>query len=292
MGYLHINNLYKSKEILAFKTCYALEKIHGTSAHISWKDGKLEFFSGGESHAKFVGIFDIEVLTQAFMAKFGEAEKVTVFGEAYGGKQQGMSPTYGPNLKFVAFDVRLNEQWLNVRYAEAICKELGIEFVDYIEILTDMASIDGARDLPSTQAVRNGILEPKLREGVVLRPPFEVITDKGERIIAKHKRAEFAERSMPKVELDSAKHKVLEEADQIAQEWATHMRLEHIIDHIIAEREDKEVSLRDVPVVIAAMLEDVEREGAGEVELDKPTRKAIGSKTVMLFKARLASAEA
>jgi hypothetical protein len=30
MGYLHIDNLYKSQDILLFKRCYALEKIHGT----------------------------------------------------------------------------------------------------------------------------------------------------------------------------------------------------------------------------------------------------------------------
>lgn len=28
MGYLHIDNLYKAQEILLFRTCYALEKIH------------------------------------------------------------------------------------------------------------------------------------------------------------------------------------------------------------------------------------------------------------------------
>ena len=48
MGYLHIPNLYKAQEILMFKRCYALEKIHGTSAHIAWDGNHIRFFSGGE----------------------------------------------------------------------------------------------------------------------------------------------------------------------------------------------------------------------------------------------------
>jgi hypothetical protein len=67
MGYQHINNLYKSQEILAFKRCYSLEKIHGTSAHINWKQWRVDvdelayrltFFSGGEKQDKFEDLFD------------------------------------------------------------------------------------------------------------------------------------------------------------------------------------------------------------------------------------------
>ena len=48
MGYRHIENLYKSQTILQFRECWALEKIHGTSAHVRWSDGKVWFHSGGE----------------------------------------------------------------------------------------------------------------------------------------------------------------------------------------------------------------------------------------------------
>ena len=51
MGYLHIDNLYKNQDILMFKECYAMEKIHGTSAHVSFKavpdqQATVGFFSG------------------------------------------------------------------------------------------------------------------------------------------------------------------------------------------------------------------------------------------------------
>ena len=33
MAYMHIENLYRNQNILLFKQCYCLEKIHGTSAN-------------------------------------------------------------------------------------------------------------------------------------------------------------------------------------------------------------------------------------------------------------------
>src|SRR4051812_23692424 len=112
MGYLHINNLYKDQKILNFKRCYALEKVHGTSAHVKFSvdehpDGidiyNLTFYGGGEKHERFEALFDKAALLQRF-EELGHRE-VTVYGEAYGGKQQGMSHTYGPDLKFIVFDV-------------------------------------------------------------------------------------------------------------------------------------------------------------------------------------------
>lgn len=287
---MHIDNLYKSQDILHFRTCYALEKIHGTSAHVAWKDGVLKFFSGGESYDRFVALFDATTLTAAFMERFGTNKSCTVYGEAYGGKQQGMSPTYGPVLKFVAFDVKVEdekgESWLNVPHAHGICHGLGIEFVDYVEVSTDLDAVNVERDKPSTQAVRNGILEPRIREGVVLRPPIEATDWRGNRIMAKHKRAEFAERGRPNVEMDPSRREKLAGADAIANEWVTAMRLEHVIDAILASREDKSIDTKDTPVVIAGMVEDITREASGEIEDNPAARRAIGQRTAQLFKAR------
>lgn len=107
MSYLHIDNLYKNQDILLFKKCYALEKIHGTSAHVGWSEGKLSYFSGGGSHELFVKLFDAGKLTEKFTAL--GYQKVTVFGELYGGKLQGMRHVYGEQQKFVVFDVKVGE---------------------------------------------------------------------------------------------------------------------------------------------------------------------------------------
>jgi hypothetical protein len=288
VGYLHIDNLYKAQDILAFRQCYALEKIHGTSAHVAWRAGAVKFFSGGESHDRFVTLFDAASLAERFAQRFTADDAVTVYGEAYGGKCQHMSKTYGDALRFVAFDVQAGECWLSVPQAVEFVAHLGLEFVDYALVSTDLDALDAERDKASTQAVRNGIADaPKIREGVVLRPPFEVTLNNGRRLIAKHKREEFSERGRPKVELDPCKREMLANADAIALEWVTPMRLEHVIDHVLSARDNKEIDMRDTPVVIAAMVEDVAREGAGEIVDSQPARRAISQRTVDLFKKRV-----
>jgi hypothetical protein len=283
VGYLHIDNLYKpeAQGILLFRECYALEKIHGTSAHVRWDGmGGVRLFSGGEKPDAFAALFDTTALALAFTEKCGTRD-VTVYGEAYGGKCQGMRATYGERLRFVAFDVRSGDWWLDVPSAEGLIVGLGLEFVAYSRIPTDLAAIDAERDRPSEQAKRNGIAEPKIREGVVLRPPVEVTTNGGNRIIAKHKRAEFLETKTMR-EVDPAQRVVLEAAEKIAEEWVTEMRLTHVLDRL-----GNPTDLSATGKVIAAMVEDVCREASGEIVDSKEARKAIGAAAARLFKRRV-----
>lgn len=279
MGYLHIENLYKRRDILLFRRCYALEKVHGTSAHVAWCATGITFFSGGESYTRFVGLFNSVDLQDRFR-KLGHAN-VTVYGEAYGGSQMGMKLVYGTELRFIAFDVQVGDCWLSVRDADQVCQELGIEFVPYEEISTDLTEIDRVRDQPSMIAVRRGTGADKPREGVVLRPLIEVTKSNGSRIIAKHKSDTFAERATPPKVVDAAKIAVLSAADAIAQEWVTPMRLVHVLDKIGV------TNISEMPKVIHAMIEDVFREAKLEIVESKEARTAIGKRTARLFKEHL-----
>jgi hypothetical protein len=280
MGYLDIDNLYKYPDILLFKEVYALEKIHGTSAHISWKSGTLKFFAGGEKHEKFVALFDA-ALAERFVAL--THPEVTVFGEAYGGKCLGMSGTYGKSLKFVVFDVKVGEYWLSVPQAEDVTKHLGLEFVHYVKCSTDLGELNRERDAPSVQAKRNGIEQDKLREGVVLRPLIELTKNSGGRIICKHKRDEFKETATPR-EVDPEKLRIITEATAIADEWVTPMRLTHVLDKMPTA-----TGMEHTGDVIRAMIEDVQREASGEVVWSKDAERAIGSATAKLYKQRVTS---
>jgi hypothetical protein len=282
MGYLHIENLYKNQTILLFKECYAMEKIHGTSAHIGWKhsEKKIYFFSGGEKHDNFVALFNEDFLKTKFEEVFPDIS-VVIFGEAYGGKQQGMSHTYGKELKFIGFDVKVGENWLNVPNAEDVCNQFNIEFVAYEKIDVSLPKLMEERDKPSVQAVRNGIVEPKKREGIVCRPLTEMRLNNGDRIICKYKPDEQME-TKTKREVSEEQLKVLEDAKAIAEEWVTNLRLEHVLQKFPAD-----VSMESMGDVIKAMLEDVYREGKDEIVESKEASKAIGGKTVQLFKQKL-----
>lgn len=281
MGYRHTNNLYKDQRILLFKECYVTEKVHGTSAHLKWTEGVLTYFSGGEKYANFCSVFDESTLMSAYTENYGTANLI-VYGEAYGGKCQGMSKTYGKELKFVAFEVQFEGSWLDVPNAKDICDKLGIEFVDYVRIPTDLEAIDRERDRDSVQAVRNGMGEGHMREGVVLRPLIEVTCNNGDRIIAKHKRPEFSEISTPR-EVSPDGLAIALEAIGIADDWVTPMRLAHVMDALKADGID-EFDMTHTGKVIQAMQADIYREAAGEIVESKPVGNAIAKKTAGMFK--------
>ena len=276
MSYMHIDNLYKNQTILLFKECYAMEKIHGTSAHISWQDGKVTLSSGGASGPAFAALFDVEFLAEKFTEIFGSSLHVVVFGEAYGGKMQNMSATYGPDLRFIVFEVKVDDTWLNVLNANDVANKLGLEFVYYVKIPAMIETINFECNTKSVQAFRNGMGEGHNREGIVLRPLIEVTTSNGNRIISKHKNKEFAEVKTPRVV--GEKVKILRKAEAIANEWVTARRLEHVLQQISECNSPK-----DTKLVIQTMVEDILREGRNEIEDTQSARKAIGKKTASMW---------
>lgn len=310
---MHIENLYKSQQVLYFSEVYALEKIHGTSAHIGFKriklldqvgegpervivsrdDVQVTYFSGGEKYESFKALFNEEELKKRFL-EIG-AESMTVYGEAYGGKCQGMKATYGPNLKFVAFDVEVSRDrdpnapagsslWLGVEQANLTAAKLGLDFVAWNKVKSDVDSLNRERDLPSRQAVKNGITEPRIAEGIVIRPPIEVVTNNGSRTMAKHKRPEFSERASKKdTTVSPEKQATLTKAEEIAAEWVVPHRLEHVLGKLKATL-GRDPELKDMREVINAMVEDVTREAKGEIVESKEAAKAIGSATSKLFR--------
>ena len=284
MGYLHIENLYKNQTILLFKECYAMEKIHGTSAHIGWNCNTkvVTFSSGGESHENFIKLFDAEFLKACFERIFPD-QNVVIFGEAYGGKQQGQSWRYGKNLKFIGFDIKVGELWLDVPNAESVCKEFNIEFVHYNKIEVNLENLTALRDAKSVQAARNGMGYDHPREGIVLRPLVEMRTNNGERVICKYKPDEEGE-TKTKREVSPEQLKVLADAKAISEEWVTNLRLEHVLQKLPVD-----IGMEGIPQIIKAMIEDVYREGKGEIVESREATKAIGNKTVQLFKQKLQS---
>lgn len=298
MAYLDIDNLYKDQQILMLKECYAMEKIHGTSAHLSYSPPKqplpeiigeqpdsaesgLAFFAGGGKHEDFVKLFDAEEIKGRIIEIAPPNKKVHVYGEYYGGKMQKMSNIYGVVMKFVAFEVKIGDTWLNVPNAENFCNNLGIEFVHYRRIPTTMEAIDAERDAPSEQAIRNRMGEHH-REGIVLRPLEEITLNSGKRVIAKHKRDEYRETNTPRKVISEEKLKVIENAKAIANEWVTHERLNHILTRGVVE-----ATIENTGKIIALMTDDILREAEGEIVDTPDARKQIGRLTALMFKQHL-----
>ena len=284
MGYQDIDNLYKNADILSFRECYALEKIHGTSTRVSYKDGRVSFFAGWANNNEFTAIFDKDTLLSRF-TELDKGHSIIVYGEAYGGKLQGMGTKgYGKTLRFVAFEVRIGNNWLAVPQAEDVAKKLGLDFVPYIKCSTKIEDLDFERDRPSEQAKKLGEGDNWAREGIVIRPLIEVTKNNGERIIAKYKGAAFSEvKTKRKVSPEQIKE--IQEAFQKAEEWVTLNRLKNILSHIPEPH-----TIQITGDIIRLMIDDVEREGRDEIVLTKTLKTKIGQQTAQLYKEYLNSA--
>jgi len=300
MGYAKIRNLYSDSTIIdVFSWVFVQEKIHGTSVYVGYIDGKLSFHSGGvQPHSSFVDLFNQEKLLKAFEELgHGPDVPIKIHGEAYGGKMQKMSHTYGPALKFVAFDVKIGDHWLGTDKADNVVRKLGLEFVHWVkgpEKGEDIfAFVDRWRDADSQQAIRNGMGSGKMREGIVIKAPVEVLLNNGERLMAKHKRSEFAEQKHPPKKVDPERQQRIDDAREVADEYVVDMRLEHVLDKLVAvlkdENSDEEFKLgmQHTPLVIKSMVEDIRAEEGGSIEWTQEVSKEIGKRAAILYKARV-----
>jgi len=257
-----------------------MEKVHGTSARVQWKGNKIIFHAGGSKHETFTKIFSESELQKSFEEHFKDVD-VVVYGEAYGGSIMRMGETYGKEQSFIAFEVQIGDAWLTVPNAEDVTKKLGLEFVPYNEVDAHVESLNFQRDLPSVVATRRGCGDAKTREGIVIRPLNEYVDNRGDRVIVKHKTEAFME-TATKREVTPERLGVLTEANEVAEEWVTKMRLQHIIGKF-----SEELTIKDTGRIIKLMQEDVCREGKGEIVESKEVRTAIGKKTVQIFKENL-----
>lgn len=288
MGYMHIDQLYKCAEFFRlYPKIYIMEKIHGTSTWIRFdsRDKTLRFHSGGAEGSEFAALFNEDNIMQELSNQ--PFNLVKIHGEAYGGKMQGMSDTYGPELKFVAFDVyvedALGKRFLNLDEAECLCKQLGLEFVHYIIADNNPEIIESQSMVESTQAVRNGVGHEKQREGVVVKPIVESYLDSGRRAVFKHKNKIFWEITIARPLGEELK--IVSDINAIIDDWVTDNRFSHVADRVLQTKlDDKNITISDIKVFIDFMIEDVQRESAGEVVWTTKLEKSIRKKTGSMFR--------
>lgn len=97
-------------------------------------------------------------------------------------------------------------------------------------------------------------------------------------MILKYKNDDFRETTTTR-EISPEKLQVLSNANAVAEEWVTLMRLSHVLDKI-----DTPYTIEKTGEVVKAMISDVKREGSNEINWSKNVEKAIGSKTALIYK--------
>jgi len=303
MGYKKITNLQIDHPLFFFKEVIASEKLHGTSVHLAFtyteKGWEVRAFSGGIQYPDFLFMMNTryklatDVLAKLTAVSDGQdVQKITIYGEGYGGKCQGMSDVYGP-LNFVAFEVCKivpgpnghREHWLEITRAARFVESLGLPFVFYERGPATIEWLDSQRNRPSEQAKRNGMGDNKEGEGIVVRAPIELYDDNGGRLIAKYKRENFRETATPRV-LTEVDIKERSDAEEIANEWVVEERLNHVLSALVAKGHTQ-LTIRDTRLVMDAMVEDISIEAVGQIVWSEAAGKAIGRRASDLFKRRI-----
>ena len=164
------------------------EKVDGTNIRVMW-DGERVLF-GGKTERAQVPTFLLARLQDLFpVEKFRELYADVprcLYGEGYGAKiQKGGGNYKADGVDFVLFDVNVGGIWLERHNVDDIADKLSLLVVPVKGYGSLYAAI---------RMVREGISSewgPFRAEGLVMRPRVELVTRRGERIIAKIKHKDF-----------------------------------------------------------------------------------------------------
>ena len=177
------------------------EKVDGTNIRIMWNPSMEErgpFEEAPDSKLLFGGKTDKAQLQPHLFTKLGELfteeqfEKLypetpmCIYGEGYGVKIQKGGKYIEDDVDFCAFDVMINNTWLDRVHVHEIAQNLGVIYAPEIgkTTLKEAVAMVIAQQLKSAW----GDFIP---EGIVARPTIELQNKIGRRVICKIKHEDF-----------------------------------------------------------------------------------------------------
>lgn len=168
------------------------EKIDGTNIRIMWQDGHISF--GGKTdnaqipsqlYSYLSGNFTTDIMDSNFSGR-----DICLYGEGFGNKIQPHGRDYIPDSqKFILFDCKVGDFWLQRDSLEDIAKALNIDIVPVLFRGTLLDAIDVVSNGFTSTVSHNKKL---IAEGLILKPTIEMLKRNGSRIITKIKHCDFA----------------------------------------------------------------------------------------------------
>lgn len=195
---------YQMPEVQMIDTYFFTEKIDGTNCQLDLFRDSVKW-GGRTSNAQFTPQmtafldsyeFTADGIREALEWEKDKPERMTIYGELYGGKIQKGGNYRGSdphNYNFRVFDIFIDGVWLEWNNVAAICSKLNLETAYPLgagtleQIVKYVASKP-----PSIVAQLEGGNPEYVMEGVVTRPyPYEICTRLGKRIRFKLKTKDF-----------------------------------------------------------------------------------------------------
>jgi Rnl2 family RNA ligase len=200
------------------------EKIHGANFQfrLSESDGELKIQYGKRTcsiteedvfmdyQKHIITPKLIESVTKLWnLKKSDRIETITIYGEYFGGRYP--HPDFDPDSNkpvqkdiwytmkrmFCAFDLLINDCYMNIKEANEVFKSCGIFYLEPVMegTLDDALSFD-VENFATTIPKRMGLPEitNNFAEGIIIRPNTESQTFRKHRIIIKKKKMKFSER--------------------------------------------------------------------------------------------------
>lgn len=164
------------------------EKINGTNCRIIWDGHQVRF--GGRTDEANMSIKALEWLGKEFPEELLEqqfhANPAVLYGELCGAKMTSGSGVYGPDPRFIMFDVNVDGWWLLPPSVEQAALQMGIDFAPYVMTGSIGEAIRRIKENPLS-SYGNFIME-----GLVGRPPLGLLGRDGDRLLVKIKAKDFA----------------------------------------------------------------------------------------------------
>lgn len=125
-------------------------------------------------------------MTETFAAEIASGDHITLYGEGYGSKIQKVGEKYKPDgVDFVAFDLKVNRVWYRREAVESVADTLGVDTVPVLGFGPLDEAIEYAREGITSEWGNFSA------EGLVMRPPVELLDNHGHRVITKIKTKDF-----------------------------------------------------------------------------------------------------
>jgi len=168
----------------------ATEKVDGTNIRVSWELSSVVY--GGRTDRAQIPATLFAKLTEMFPLSLFQKEyhdtAMTLYGEGYGAKiQKGGDKYISDGQSFILFDIKIGDVWLKRNDIEDVAYVLGIKVVPIIGIYPLVDLINIASEGFQSQITN----QPKIAEGLVMRPQFGLKDRLGNRIITKIKYKDF-----------------------------------------------------------------------------------------------------
>lgn len=173
------------------------EKIDGTNIRIMFRNiDTLELTFGGKTDnaqmpTKLVNWLNNTLDVDDFIDVFGATEGVCLYGEGYGAGIQRGGGNYSPDQKFILFDIKIGDFWLERKNVEDIAGKLGLDVVPLTNIETLETMIEAVARLANTDFMPPSAIGKALPEGYVGTPVVPLFARNGDRIITKIKYKDF-----------------------------------------------------------------------------------------------------